>query len=145
MVLLLLLALLAGFLLPVQAGVNAQLRSSLGTPLAATLVSFLVGTLGVAVALVALRLPLGIGGAWSRSTWWHWTGGLLGAAYVALTIVLAPRLGAAPLIAAVVAGQMLASLALDHYGLVGFATHPITVARLIGALLVIAGVGLIQR
>jgi transporter family-2 protein len=70
---------------------------------------------------------------------------LLGAAYVALTIVLAPRLGAATMIAAIVAGQMLMSLALDQYGLVGFPLHPITAARVVGALLVIAGVALIQR
>lgn len=145
MVLLLALAVLAGFLLPVQAGINAQLRAVLGSPLAATFVSFVVGTIGVLLLLVAVRSPLALGGAWERSSWWHWTGGLLGATYVALTIVLAPRLGAATMIAAIVAGQMLMSLVLDEYGLVGFPLHPITAGRVVGALLVIAGVALIQR
>lgn len=145
MALLLALAVLAGVLLPVQAGINAQLRQSLASPLAATLVSFLVGTIGTLLVLVALRTPLSLGAAWERSSWWHWTGGLLGAAYVLLTIVLAPRLGAATLIAAVVAGQMLTSLLLDHLGLVGFPLHPITPARIAGTLLIIGGVALVQR
>ena len=64
--------------------------------------------------------------------------------YSALTIVLAPRLGAAALIAAVVAGQMLASLALDHWALVGFEPHPLSVQRALGAALVIGGVALVR-
>jgi transporter family-2 protein len=72
-------------------------------------------------------------------------GGLLGAVYVLTTIILAPKLGAATLIAAVVAGQMMASLILDQYGLVGFPVHPVSALRLLGAALVIAGVVLVQR
>jgi len=64
---------------------------------------------------------------------------------VLAAIVLAPRLGAATLIAAVVAGQMITSLVLDQYGLVGFPVHSMTLVRLLGAALVIAGVILIQR
>ena len=86
-----------------------------------------------------------LGRAWAATTPWQWAGGLIGAAYVLAAVVLAPRLGAATLIAAVVAGQMLSSLVLDQYGLVGFPVHSLTLARLIGALLVIAGVILIQR
>jgi transporter family-2 protein len=145
MALLLALAVLAGVFLPVQAGINAQLRQTLGSPIWATFVSFLVGTIGMLLVLFAMRTPISLGGAWERGSWWHWTGGLLGGVYVLLAIVLAPRLGAATLIAAVVAGQMLTSLLLDQYGLVGFPLHPITPARIAGALLVIGGVVLIQR
>jgi transporter family-2 protein len=83
--------------------------------------------------------------AWTTTSWWQWSGGLLGAVYVVATIVLAPRLGAATLIAAVVAGQMIASVLLDQYGLVGFPVHPLSALRLLGAGLVIGGVVLIQR
>jgi transporter family-2 protein len=145
MILLLLLALAAGLLLPVQAGINAQLRSVLGSPLSAGLVSFLVGTAGLAAAAVILRAPIGIRSAWMASSWWYWIGGLIGALYVVATIVLAPRLGAAAMIAAIVAGQMLASLVLDQYGLLGFPTHPISALRVLGAALVIGGVVLVQR
>ncbi len=145
MILFLLLALAAGALLPVQAGINAQLRSALGSPVAAALVSFLVGTAGLAAIALLMRAPLALGRAWAATGPWQWSGGLIGAAYVLAAIVLAPRLGAATLIAAVVAGQMLSSLMLDQYGLVGFPVHPLTLVRLLGAALVIAGVILIQR
>jgi bacterial/archaeal transporter family-2 protein len=145
MILLLLLALAAGVLLPVQAGVNAQLRSVVGSPLAAALVSFLVGTAGLGTAAVIFRAPMALRAAWAVSPWWLWLGGLIGALYVVATIVLAPRLGAATLVAAVVAGQMIASLLLDQYGLLGFPTHPINGLRVLGAALVTVGVILVQR
>jgi transporter family-2 protein len=145
MILLLLLALGAGVLLPVQAGVNAQLRSALGSPIAAALVSFVIGTVGLAALVVLLRSPFALRSAWASSSWGQWSGGLLGAVYVVATIVLAPRLGAATLVAAVVAGQMLASVLLDQYGLVGFPVHPLSALRLLGAGLVIGGVILVQR
>jgi bacterial/archaeal transporter family-2 protein len=145
MIVYLLLALLAGAILPVQTGVNVQLRGLLGHPLTAALVSFVVGSAGLGVAAVLARAPLTLGGAWARSEWWHWSGGLLGAVYIVGTIVLAPRLGAATLVAALVAGQMIMSLAIDHFGWVGFAEHSVNPLRLLGAALVVGGVLLVQR
>jgi transporter family-2 protein len=142
---LLMLAILIGGLLPVQTGVNAQLRTFLGHPVTTALVSFGVGTAGLLVTVLSLGLPLPLAAAWSQTAWWHWTGGLLGAVYIAGVVVLAPRLGAGTLIAAVVGGQMVASLVTDHFGLVGFPEHPISALRLLGAAMVILGVVLIQR
>lgn len=143
---LLLVAVLVGALLPVQAGINAQLRLALSNPVATALASFIVGSLGLGVVLIAWRgqvTPLGL--AWARSEWSQWIGGLLGAVYIVAAIFLAPRLGAAALTAAVVAGQMVASVVLDHYGLVGFSEHPVSVPRVLGAALVILGVVLVRR
>jgi len=142
---LLVLAVLIGALLPVQTGVNAQLRTSLGSPIATALVSFGVGTVGLLVAVVSLRIPLPLGQAWAQTRWWQFSGGLLGALYIAAVVVLAPRLGAATLIAAMVGGQMAASLIVDHFGWLGFPTYPISALRLLGAVLVILGVVLIRR
>jgi bacterial/archaeal transporter family-2 protein len=141
----LLLAVFVGCLLPIQTGANAQLRTFLGSPMATALVSFGVGTVALLVVVIGLRIPVPLGNAWSHATWWQWTGGLLGAVYIALVVVLAPRLGAGTLIAAVVGGQMATSLILDHFGLVGFPEHPVSVLRLLGAALVMLGVALIQR
>ncbi len=145
MLLLVLLALLVGIVLPVQAGINAQLRIGLGHPLLAALVSFLVGTIALLGFALVMRVPLPTSGETSRIPWWQWTGGLLGAGYIAAAVVLAPRLGAAALVASVVAGQMLASLVLDYFGLVGFSQQPLTPQRALGAALVVGGVLLIQR
>jgi transporter family-2 protein len=139
-----LLAILTGVALPVQAGVNTQLRGALGHPALAATISFFVGTVALAAYVVAARLSIPAG-AVSRTLWWHWSGGLIGAFFIACAIILAPRLGAATLVGAVVAGQMLASLVLDHYGLVGYPQHPMNLWRLAGVALVLGGVFLIQR
>ena len=138
-------AILVGLLLPTQAGVNSQLRTDLGHPVLAALASFVVGCVALVLLAVALRVPLPAGAVLSRAPWWHWTGGVLGALFVAATVVLAPRLGAAALTAALVAGQMLSSIVLDHFGWIGYPVQPVTVARVAGVVLVVAGVLLIQR
>jgi transporter family-2 protein len=145
MILFLLLAIAAGVLLPVQAGLNAQLRSAIGSPVVAAFISFLVGTAALAVTTLLLRASLPLGRAWSSTSVVQWSGGLIGAVYVLAAVVLAPKLGAGTLVAAVVAGQMVTSLLLDHYGLIGFPVHSLSLVRLLGAAFVIAGVVLIQR
>src|SRR5215210_8078495 len=116
-------ALAAGAVLPIQFGINAQLAAWLGSSVRAALVSFVVGA--VALAVVAI-------------------GGALGAFYVLGSIVAAPRLGAVTLFVMILAGQALASLAVDHFGWVGFEEHPINAARLGGVALLAAGVALVR-
>ena len=67
-----------------------------------------------------------------------------GAFFVTATVVLAPKLGAASMVALIVAGQMLMSVFLDHYGLLGFPLHPINWARMVGMCLLVGGVVLIR-
>lgn len=142
--LLLAVAVLIGVVLPVQVGVNAQLRVGVGHPMVAATLSFAVGTLGLLAVTAVLRPGLPAVSAMARIPWWTWTGGLLGALYIASTIVLAPKLGAAALLAAIVAGQMLASLVLDHFGLLGFPVLPVTPVRVAAVLLIIIGVLMLQ-
>ena len=145
MIFFLVLALAAGVLLPVQAGLNAQLRSALGSPIAAAFISFLVGTAALAAVALVFRISFPFSRAWAVTHPVQWSGGIIGALYVFAAVVLAPKLGAGTLVAAVVAGQMITSLLLDHYGLIGFPVHSLSPVRLIGAALIIAGVVLIQR
>lgn len=142
--LLLLLALLLGGALSVQVGVNAQLRVAIGHPILAATASFVIGTVGLLLVLAAVRPTVPGWAQVARIPWWQWTGGLLGALYVAAAIVLAPRLGAAALLATIVAGQMLASLVLDHFGLFGFPVQPVSVLRVLAVVLIIGGVLLLQ-
>ena len=135
---LLLFALLVGFLLPLQAGINSQLRLHMGHPLWASLVSFTGGTLALVCLLALSRVSLPPVGWFERVPWWQLTGGLLGALFVTA------GLGAATLVASVVAGQMVGSMIIDHYGIVGYPQHDLSVERIMGMLLVIIGVALIQ-
>jgi bacterial/archaeal transporter family-2 protein len=135
-------ALLAGAMLPIQFGINAQLATWVGGSLRAALVSFVVGAVGllVAVLFAARGWPDRAGDA----PWWVWTGGLLGAFYVLGSVVTAPKLGAATLVALILAGQAIASLLVDHYGLVGFEEHPVTALRIAGIVLLGGGVALVR-
>ncbi len=136
------LAFAAGVVLVVQVGVNATLRSGLGSPVAAALASFLVGSVALALLLLANGTWPGRGQLLAGPAW-AWAGGVLGAFYVVSTIVLGPRLGAAALLALVILGQLLTSLLVDHYGWLGFPEHAMTPTRLVGALLLFGGVLLI--
>ena len=141
----LLCALIAGAFLPVQAGVNAQLTRWVGHPAAAALVSFAVGTMALLAYCLLLRTEVPGWGALSESPWWVWIGGLFGAVFVAAAAALAPKLGAATFTAVTVASQMIVSMLLDHYGLIGFPVRPVSGWRILGALLLVAGVALIRR
>jgi bacterial/archaeal transporter family-2 protein len=134
----------AGAMLPLQFGVNAQLAHWVGSPLRATLVSFVVGTLALLVAALAFARGWPGSERIGAAPWWVWVGGFLGAFYVLGSVVTAPRLGAATLVAVILAGQAVASLLVDHYGWVGFDETPITPGRLAGVALVAAGVALVR-
>jgi bacterial/archaeal transporter family-2 protein len=138
----LLFALAAGAMLPIQFGINAQLAEWVGGSVRAAFVSFVVGAIALFVAvMVAAR-------GWPEraddAPWWVWTGGLLGAFYVLGSIVTAPKLGAATLVALILAGQAIASLAVDHFGWVGFEEQPITLLRVAGIVLLAGGVALVR-
>jgi len=136
--------LLAGAMLPFQAGINAQLANVVGGPIRAALVSFAVGT--VALGTLTLAVARGWGGSQEvgGAPWWVWIGGVLGAFYVAGSIVVAPKLGAVALLAVILAGQTVASLLVDHFGWVGFEEHHVSPGRLLGVALVAAGVALVR-
>jgi len=140
-----LLALIAGTCAPVQAGINSQLRYATGDPLLAALISFSVGTIALAAYSLAARIQIPPFRAFLDLPWWLWTGGVLGAFLVAVTIILVPKLGAATLMALMITGQMAMSLVLDQYGLVGYQLHPTSVWRLVGVAMLVAGVVMIKR
>lgn len=138
------LVLLAGMLVAAQAGVNAQLARHLGDPVMAAFVSFAVGTLALGLVLLARRPGLPGADALAAVPPWAWMGGLLGALFVTVAILAAPRLGAVALVAFGIAGQFLASLLLDRFGLLGFPERALSWTRLAGVGLLVAGAALVR-
>ncbi len=141
---LLFLAIAAGFCLPTQAGVNANLNLLTRSSILSAAISFAVGTIVLVIYALILKTPLPAAESISRSPWWIWIGGIIGAFFVVSTIILAPRLGAGAMVASVVAGQMLASMVLDHFGFIGYPVHPISTLRLVGVIMLFGGVILIR-
>lgn len=140
------LALAAGIVLTVQVGVNAVARKFLASSAeAAALLSFVVGTFALIAYMSATRTPWPARTSFTALPLWAWTGGLLGAFYVVTTTLVGPRLGAAASLCLVVLGQLLAALLVDHFGWLGFPQHSISLVRVAGVALLLAGVVLITR
>lgn len=136
-----LVAVLIGAILPLQGLVNARLGLHVGGPVVAAFVSFLVGTAMLGLYLLATRTPFALQGSFKLPPW-IWAGGAFGAIYVACFTLLIPRIGAAGMVCLAVLGQVTASLLLDQFGVLQ-APKPVDWMRLLGALLVLAGVLLV--
>jgi transporter family-2 protein len=137
-----LLATAAGVSFVIQQAVNARLRFSLGSPWWAGFVSYAGGTIVMAGVALALHDRWELG---THAPWWAWTGGFFGAIYIAVSILLVPRLGTATVVALLVLGQMLSSLIFDHLGAFDVPRVPISGWRVFGAFLLVVGVVLVRR
>lgn len=139
-----LLVMLAGGATALQAPTNARLSGALASPVNAAFVSFLVGT--AALGLLALTLQTRPDATAMRTLpWWVWIGGLYGAIFVVTAAWSVPRLGVAMTVILMVAGQILISVVLDHFGALGVPKQPLNLTRLLGVLLVFGGVLLVRR
>lgn len=142
---LIVLAVLAGMVLPLQAGINASLAKYLSSPGQAALVSFLTGFLVMIVFCFASRQNFPSVKQLSAAPPHILIGGFLGGLMVMTTIILAPKIGAVALVSSLLAGQLICSVVLDHHGWVGYPVHPVNGMRIIGILLLVAGVYMINR
>ena len=113
------LPLLAGACLPLQAGINGQLAKQVSSVLAAALISFFVGTLGLLALTLSQREFPGLA-ALRGLSWWHWCGGFLGMFFIFIAAFAAPRIGALMFMVLVLAGQLGMAMSLDHFGWAGF-------------------------
>ncbi|MGN6411030.1 MAG: DMT family transporter [Nitrobacter sp.] len=143
---------IVSFLIVVAAGVsvafqqilNANLRTELGSPWWAGFVSYLIGMIVMLVVAMLAPGPRPSLSAISGSSWISWTGGFFGAVFIGIAIIMVPRLGAATVLALIVVGQMVGSIAFDHFGLLGLPQQPANLARLLGAGMLVLGVVLIR-
>ncbi|MCB9506594.1 MAG: DMT family transporter [Myxococcales bacterium] len=137
-------ALGVGMLLPVQAAVNAALGRVTGYPLVAALTNFCVGMSIIVTLAVTTGQIRGVG-ALRTAPWWTFGGGLVGASVVLSGILVAPRLGSTVFFVLIIAGQLVAGLALDYFGAFGMPRVPLTAARVAGVVAVAVGVLLMRR
>ena len=139
-------AAIAGLLNAVQAGYNASLGKSLGNQFAAALAVAAISFTTILVAGIASgRLGLPEWRAFSATPPWQWAGGMFAALFILSQLFVAEQLGSALFMGLAVTAAIVMSIVLDHFGLAGFTQHPAGVGRLVGALLMVAGLGLIAR
>ena len=140
-----LLGIASGAFIAVQAPINSQLARGLGLPVAAAAFSFLSGAIVLGLATLVVTRGQGVALDWKApAPWLFVAGGVLGGAYVTISTILIPRIGAAALMAFLVAGQLLAGMLLDRIGFLGMAVREISVGRVVGALLLMAGALLVR-
>jgi bacterial/archaeal transporter family-2 protein len=143
-----LLALLAGAVLPVQGAINGLLRSDIGAPFVVGTISFAVATLAmIVVLLITLALtdaPRPQLSGLARMPWWGWLGAVCGATYVTTVFTAIPVIGTATAVGLTVAGQQIASLFVDRYGWFLLPQREISALRFAGVALLLIGVALIQ-
>ncbi len=138
-----LLTVVAGGLIALQAPINAGLGKQTGS-IPAALVSFAIGTL----ALAAIVVLSGKAGGLSSSldvSWYYLVGGCLGAIYVTNALITVSVIGAGGVAAATIAGQLIASVAIDRLGLFGLDQIPLSPERVVGVALLLAGTVLVVR
>lgn len=135
-----LLALGAGGVMALQPAVNGRLSEFCSHNLQASVISFAVGLSTLLILGGALQIGFPQPSQLMQVPWWAWTGGVLGAYMVTVSLWIAPALGATRWIALVLAGQVALSLVLDHFGWLGYAQNPLTLRRLLAAICLAVGV-----
>jgi transporter family-2 protein len=138
-------AITAGIMMVVQSSINGQVRVRLGDPWQAALVSTTVSTISLFVAAaISSRTLVPDIGRLTGGPWWLLTGGLMGACIVAASLFLVGKLGSGVLFALLVTGQMFAAMVMDHFGVLGLPVHHVNGQRVVGVVLLLAGVALIR-
>jgi transporter family-2 protein len=140
-----LLALAAGAMMPTQAATNNKMALVVNSPVLSAFISFFVGTVALFIYLLISGVPLANISSAKEAPAIAWIGGLLGAFFVTAAVVLVPRFGVALTFSLIIAGQMLVTLVIDHFGLLGVPVKEVSLARVGGILLITAGVVLIRR
>lgn len=133
-----------GGLIALQAPINSMLGKATGS-FQAAFISFAIGTVVLAIIAAFAKGGFGTMGEARTLSWYYLTGGVLGAAYVTTVLVTVRELGAGPVVAATIAGQLSASVVLDQFGLLGLPKDPITVGKVVGVVLLAVGVYLVVR
>ncbi|MEH2513990.1 transporter family-2 protein [Nitrobacteraceae bacterium AZCC 1564] len=142
---LMMLAVASGASIVLQQALNANLSTLLKSAAWSGFMSYFVGVLCMIVLAIALRDPIPSASVAARVPWWAWSGGLFGAIFIGLAVVLVPKLGAATFFALLITGQLVASVAFDHFGVLGLAQRSVDLPRVLGVALLIGGVVLIRR
>lgn len=138
-------ALVLGAILPIQAAVNSRLAKTMGSSEIAAFISFGVGTVALLIYLLLSKQLNWHNAPVRQAPWWIWIGGVLGTFFVAGIVAVVPRLGSVLAFSLVLAGQMLVAIILDQFGWLGMSVREISLGRLAGVILLIAGVIMIRK
>jgi transporter family-2 protein len=139
------LPILAGIAMTIQSGINSQLRTAVNNPILAAFISFVGGTIALALLMLFSKQPFPSLGVYSGISWYKFTGGLLGVFVVIVAILSVQRIGAANMFVLIIAGQLTTAVIMDHFGVLGLRADPMTLQKIVGILLLIGGAYLVNK
>jgi transporter family-2 protein len=136
---------IGGALQSCGAAMNGQLNKYIVNPWLASAISFLLITIFFLGATLILPNPVPTRSELSAMPWWAVVGGLVGAVQVYAGLTLVNKVGAGTFTGITVTSALIASLVIDHFGWFRMQQHPLGPGRIIGAVLMAAGIGLIAK
>jgi transporter family-2 protein len=137
-------AFVSGAFLPIQAGINTRLGKAIESPVYASMISFLVGTIALVIYILFTQQHIALSGIKTVPAY-AWIGGALGAFYVTSIILAFPRIGPALTFGLVVLGQMVIAVLLDHFNILVAHQHSVNIWRILGVILIVSGVIIIRK
>ena len=129
-----------GIAMTFQTAINTQLREYLHSPLQAALLSFLVGTLLLAILVIVQAEQRPTLSSLAVIPWYLWLGGCLGVYAISMSIYTAPKLGFLTLSGLIIFGQIAMSMIVDQFGLLNTDKTPVNWQRLLGGVVIFIGV-----
>ena len=141
----LVMALITGALIPIQAATNAAFSKSIGNPYVTGLMVFIVGLIGMIVFVLISGVSVPSAQQLVTSPVYGYLGGIIVATYVVMITILVPRIGVGTAIGFIVTGQILFAVIIDHFGLFNTTARAIDTTRFVGVLLTIGGVYLVMK
>jgi transporter family-2 protein len=141
----LILALITGALIPIQAATNAAFSKSIGNPLITGLMVFIVGLAGMIIFILLSRTSFPVRQQITAAPLYSYLGGIIVATYVVMITILVPKIGVGTAIALIVTGQIICAVTIDHFGLFNVAVRSITMTRICGMLMMIGGIWLVMK
>ena len=140
----LIIALAIGLLMPFQTAANSRLRQVVGPAYVSTLVSFTVSTLALLLVSLVAGIPiLPTETMLNTAPWWSWFVGIVAVVTITIAIHLFSEIVQLQALIIPMFSQLIFSLMIDHFGWFGARVIPLGTNRIIGALLLIAGVTLV--
>lgn len=140
----LILALVSGVLMAVQGSLNTSLSKVIGL-LEATFIVQITGTILVMILLFIFKLGKGNLYAWQEVPWYSWLGGVIGVAIIYLVAASIPSVGVANATTAIIVGQVLTAILIDHFGGFGLERMACSPKQLFGLILLAVGAKLLLK
>jgi transporter family-2 protein len=122
---------------------NGALRGALSNPWLASLVSFLPIIAFLSVLFFCAPRPLPTQEGVNGMPWWAPLGGLVGAFAVVAGLIFVNKVGAGAFAGLTITANILMSLVIDHFGMFGMEVHSLNIWRILGGVLMCAGIALV--